>query len=216
MARTNTYKSQVKNAAAYVNKKISDIENLFGIGSEQYDRYVNAVSAALPAGTYTLSESGKLRIKTGKATQESVKLGQLRPVVNLPTASHSMKQSKLALAKNKLQAAGIEKPDAAAIKEEALSIDDIEALQELAAKSFIQNMENSKGKLKYTESMRAELKQKGKKTYTQLREIIERGQTKDAERKAKKADYQRRYRAEHREEVNRKQREYRARKRARS
>lgn len=215
MARTNTYKSQVKNAAAYVNKKIRDIENLFGIGSEQYDRYVNAVSAALPAGTYTLSESGKLRIKTGKTTQESVKLGQLRPVVNLPTASHSMKQAKLALAKNKLQAAGNEKPDAASIREEALSIDDMEALQEMAAKSFIQNMENSKGKLHYSESARAELSAKGAKTYTQLMDIIKRGQKKD-DQKARKADYQRRYRAEHREEVNRKQREYRARKRAQS
>ena len=71
MARTNTYKSQIKNTAGYVNKKIRDIENLFGIGSEQYSRYVNAVTAALPVGSYSLSESGKVRIKTGKHRRKS-------------------------------------------------------------------------------------------------------------------------------------------------
>lgn len=231
MARSTKYTAQVKNSLAYVNKKIRDIENLFGIGSEQYDRYVNAVTAALPSGAYTLSESGKLRVKTGRATAESVKKGEVKPLVNLPTARQSMKSAKMSIAKNQLKREGIEKPTKKEISEEAVSISDQEALQELAAKAFIQAMEDSKGKLKYDESVRAEMKEKGAKSYDELRKIIERGQANEAQRiqeqqeqaereaneqarRERRAEYQREYRARNREEVNRKQREYRARRKA--
>lgn len=213
MARTNTYKKQVQNTAAYVNKKIRAIENTFGIGSEQYDRYVNAITAALPVGSYKLNESGKIRIKTGKTAGETLTKGELKPVVNLPTAGASMKAAKASIAKNKLQREGNAKPSKKEIADEAVSISDQEALQELDARAFIQNRENAKGKLRYTEEARAELSQKGKKSYQQLKEILEKGDKKN-EQKQRKAEYQRKYREEHREEVNRKQREYRARRKA--
>lgn len=224
MARTKQYTSQVKNAISYINKKIRDVEKLFGKDSVQYQRYVNAVSAALPAGAYTLSESGTLRIKGGKAAASTIKKGQIRPLTNLPTASRSLKMGKKEIAKNKLQIEGSKKPTASEIDAEAISISDQEALQELAAKSFIEGMENAKGKLKYSEVVLAEMSAAGKKSYQQLREIIEKGQRIDEQRaKAKayreahreqRAEYQRQYRAAHRDEVNRKQREYRARRRA--
>lgn len=218
MARTNTYKKQVQNTAAYVNKKIREIENTFGIGSEQYDRYVNAITAALPVGSYKLNESGKIRIKGGKTAGETLTKGELKPVVNLPTAGASMKAAKASIAKNKLQREGNAKPSKKEIADEAVSISDQEALQELYAKAFIQNRENAKGKLKYSEESSAALKQKGAKSYQELREILEKGdelhEQKQAAKKERKAEYQRRYREEHREEVNRKQREYRARRKA--
>lgn len=213
MARTNTYKKQVQNTAAYVNKKIREIENTFGIGSEQYDRYVNAITAALPVGSYKLNESGKIRIKGGKTAGETLTKGELKPVVNLPTAGASMKAAKASIAKSKLQREGIAKPSKKEIAGEAVSISDKEALQELDARAYIQNRENAKGKLKYSEESRADLSQKGKKSYQQLKEILEKGDKKN-EQKQRKAEYQRKYREEHREEVNRKQREYRARRKA--
>lgn len=218
MARTNTYKKQVQNTAAYVNKKIRKIENTFGIGSEQYDRYVNAITAALPVGSYNLNESGKIRIKGGKTAGETLTKGELKPVVNLPTAGASMKAAKASIAKNKLQREGNAKPSKKEIADEAITISDKEALKELDAKAYIQNRENAKGKLQYSAEASAALKQKGAKSYQELREILEKGdelhEQKQAAKKERKAEYQRRYREAHREEVNRKQREYRARRKA--
>lgn len=213
MARTNRYRRQIYNRVDYINRKARKVEATFGLDSEQYQRYVNATTAALPPGTYRLTQTGRLTISKSKENLQELKLGQLKPLTKLPTAEHSMKIAKQSLAKNQLRAAGAENITEADITAEATSISDEQALQELAARSFIQNMENTKGKLKYDESVRADLATSGAKTYSELKEIIERGQ-KNAEKRAKKTEYQRRYRAaQGREEVNRKQREYRARNR---
>ena len=228
MARTKSYTSQVKNAIAYVNKKIRDVEKTFGVESAQYQRYVNVVTAALPTGSYKISDTGKVRIKTDKATVSTVKKSEVRPATKLPTAKKSMTMAKKEIAKNKLQIAGTAKPSKEEIDAEAVNIEDKEALEQLAAKSFIEGLENAKGKLRYDESVRAEMSATGKKSYSELRRIIEKGEKNRAEREKKRdyakkyreehkeqrAQYQREYRARNREEVNRKQREYRARRRA--
>ena len=165
----------------------------------------------MPVGSYSLSESGKVRIKTGKASQEILTKGELWPLVNLPTAKASMKAAKSSMAKNKLQNKGIESPTAKEIADEAITISDMEALQELDDKSYIQERENSKGKLWYDASVRGEMAAKGRKSYSELRKIVEKG---EQNRREKRNEYQRRYREKHREEVNQKQREYRARRRA--
>ena len=214
MARTNKYTRQVYNRVDYINKKARQVERTFGLDSEQYQRYVNATTAALPPGTYRLSQAGRITISKSKENLATLKTGQLTALTKLPTAGHSMEIAKEALAKNQLRAAGMEDITEQDIAAEALGISDEQALEELAAKSFIQNMENTKGKLKYDESVRAELEKSGAKTYTELQEIIKRGQ-KNAEKRQRKTEYQRAYRAARgREEVNRKQREYRARNRA--
>ena len=213
MARTRKYTSQVYNRIDYINKKAREVERTFGLDSEQYQRYVNATTAALPPGSYRLSQAGRLTISKSKENLETLKTGQLRPLVKLPTAAHSLDMAKQAQAKTQLRAAGVSDPTQADITAEAVTISDEEALEELAAKSFIQNMENVKGKLKYDNSVRAELATTGVKSYRELQEIIKRGQT-NAEKRRKKTEYQRRYRANKgREEINRKQREYRARNR---
>lgn len=213
MARAKKYTRQIYNSVDYINKKAREVEKLFGLDSEQYQRYVNATTAALPPGTYRLSQAGRITISKSKENLQTLKAGQLAPLKKLPTAGRSMKAAKQALAKNQLRAAGAEDITEEDIAAEATTISDEEALQELAAKSFIQNMENAKGKLRYDESVRSELATSGAKTYKELQEIIQRGQ-KNAEKRAKKTEYQRRYRAaQGREEVNRKQREYRARNR---
>ena len=212
MARTNTYKQQVRSKIDYINQKARLVEKTFGLGSEQYQRYINATTAALPAGSYRLTQAGRLTISKSKENLNTLKTGQLNALTKLPTAGHSMQMAKQAQAKNALRASGIEKPSDDEIKAEAVTISDEEALAELAAKSFIQDRENSKGKLKYSESVKAEMEKAGAKTYGQLKDIIERGEKND-ERKRKKAEYQREYRQRNREEVNRKQREYRQRNR---
>ena len=222
MARTKTYKRQVAAKINTVNRKLRDIERTFGTDSEQYQRYINATSAALPPDAYTLTDTGRLTIHKDAENIDTLKLGQLKVLSKLPTAKRSMEQSKKALAQNKLRAAGVQSPGAEEIKQQARTISDEEALAELAAKAIIQGMENEKGKLKYSEEAKADMKEKGVKTYRQLLDILQRGAKREAKKqymreyrqrnKERRAEYQREYRQRNREEVNRKQREYRQRK----
>lgn len=222
MARTKTYKRQVAAKITTVNRKLRDIERTFGSDSEQYQRYINAASAALPPDAYTLTDSGRLTIHKDAENIDTLKLGQLKALSKLPTAKRSMDQSKKSLAQNKLRAAGVQSPGVEEIKQQARTISDEEALAELAAKAIIQGMENEKGKLKYSEEAKADMKEKGVKTYRQLLDILQRGAKREAKKqymreyrqrnKERRAEYQREYRRRNREEVNRKQREYRQRK----
>lgn len=222
MARTKTYKRQVAAKITTVNRKLRDIERTFGPDSEQYQRYLNATSAALPPDAYTLTDSGRLTIHKDTENIDTLKLGQLKALTKLPTAKRSMDQSKKSLAQNKLRAAGVQSPGAEEIKQEARQISDEEALRELAAKAFIKGEEDKKHKLKYSEEVKADMQKLGAKTYTQLEEIIKRGKAIDERKKKAKeyrqrnkerrAEYQREYRRRNRDEVNRKQREYRQRK----
>ena len=222
MARTKTYKRHVAAKITTVNRKLRDIERTFGSDSEQYQRYINAASAALPPDAYTLSDTGRLTIHKDEENIDTLKLGQLKALSKLPTAKRSMDQSKKSLAQNKLRAAGVQSPGAEEIKQQARTISDEEALVELAAKAIIQGVENEKGKLKYSEEAKADMKEKGVKTYRQLLDILQRGAKREAKKqymreyrqrnKERRAEYQREYRRRNREEVNRKQREYRQRK----
>ena len=210
MARTSAYMSKIQNKIAYVNKKIRDIENKFGVGSEQLDRYINVATAALPTDAYNLSESGKLRIKNTKAVRESVKLGQVNALTKLPTAAHIMQMVKLEIAKNKYAIEGKTDPTSEELKEAAVSISDQQALQELDDKSYVRSRENAKGKLHYTENERAALSAKGQKSYGQLRKILEEGESK---KRAKHAEAQRRYYQAHKAEISERRKAQRAAKR---
>lgn len=210
MARTNAYMSKIQNKIAYVNKKIRAIENKFGVGSEQLDRYINVATAALPTDAYNLSESGKLRIKNTKAVRESVKLGQVNALTKLPTAAHTMQMVKLEIAKNNYAIEGKTDPTAEELKEAAVSISDQQALQELDDKSYVRSRENAKGRLHYTENERAALSAKGKKSYGQLRKILEEGESK---KRAKHAEAQRRYYQAHKAEISERRKAQRAAKR---
>ena len=203
MARTKSYERQVLNMISGINKKILDVERTFGVGSEQYNRYVNSITAALPKDTYHISKSGGIRINKSKANIQTLKKGQLKPTSKLPTAKQSLNKSKRAQAKQRLRQQGIE-PTAKAIGHEALSISDQEALEELAAKSYIEAIENESNRLNYDESVKEEMKQKGAKTYQQLKEILERGE------KKRDREAGRRYREKHREQINQRARERRA------
>ena len=207
MARANAYMAKIQNKIAYVNKKIRDIENKFGVGSEQLDRYVNVATAALPTDAYNLSESGKLRIKNTKAVRESIKLGQVNALTKLPTAAHTMQMVKLEIAKNNYAIEGKKDPTAEELKAAAVSISDQQALQELDDKSYVRSRENAKGKLHYTENERAALSAKGKKSYGQLRKIIEEGESK---KRAKHAEAQRRYYEKHKAEISERRKAQRA------
>ena len=136
MARTKTYKRQVAAKINTVNRKLRDIERTFGTESEQYQRYINATSAALPPDAYTLSDTGRLTIHKDAENIDTLKLGQLKALSKLPTAKRSMDQIKKSLAQNKLRAAGVQSPGAEEIKQQARTISDEEALAELAAKEY--------------------------------------------------------------------------------
>lgn len=177
MARTKSYEKQILNAINRTDERLKGVEKMFDVDSEQYQRYVNSITASLPSGSYTLDEeTGKIYIPRTKENLKSLKLEQLRAPSHLPTARQSIKAQK-----REMQA------DADPSEE----ISDEDALRELNAKTFVQNREDSKGKIKYSESMRDELSKKGKKSYSELRDIIEKGEAKDAGQEKEKADIRR-------------------------
>lgn len=216
MARTKDYARQVMNSTISLNKKILDVERTFGIGSSQYERYVNAITAALPVGSYNLSESGRIRVSKSKAAQASLKVGQLRGPKSLPTAKQSLTAGKRSMAKQRVRK---EKESGEAITEKevaekAVFISDQEALEELAAKSYIEGLENEKGQLNYDSSIKEKMKERGSKSYAELKKLMEEGEKK-RERRAKNREAARRYREKHRDEINARRREQRRQARAR-
>ena len=60
MARTKAYMSAIKSDISKINYRLKGIEQLLGVESEQYERYVNSITASLPPGTYALSLDGHL------------------------------------------------------------------------------------------------------------------------------------------------------------
>lgn len=216
MARSTDYANKVMNSTISLNAKILDVERTFGIGSAQYGRYVNAITAALPEGTYKISPSGRVRVSKSKAAQAALTQGQLKGPKSLPTAKQSIKAGKRAMAKQRIRqdkGSGKDISDKE-VAEEAVSISDQEALEELAAKDYIENIENEKGQLNYDDSVKEKLKEKGSKSYTELKKIMEEGE-KNRERRAKNREAARRYRERHREEINARRREQRRQARAR-
>lgn len=226
-----TVEEKILNQIIGLNQKILNVERKFGIGSEQYQRYINAITATFsnnPSAFTLNTESGRLRLKKSKKNAYGITQGELNALRGLPTVKQSMDDAKRAIAKTKLRKEGTE-PTQENMAELRDEISDEEALDELAAKQFIQDMEDEHGKLKYDETVRKEMKESGAKSYSELRQIIEEGRRRKAEKRAKHAAAQRKYRSTHkaeinrrqneyrrahREEVNRKQREYRARRKA--
>lgn len=204
MARTNAYKNTIRQDIDRINYRLKGIEQLLGTDSEQYERYVNSLTATLPAGSYSLSpETGRIQIKASKYNLETLKHEQLKPASHLPTAKQSIRKQKQELQRYR-EAAG----------EEGVSISDQEALQELNAKTYVRGMENSKGKLKYSESAAAGLSVKGRKTYSELADILRKAEEKDNgktnEKKARAREASRRYYEKHKAEINARRRERRA------
>ena len=193
MARTKAYDRQIYNAVKNINARLLDIERKLGIDSEQYRRYVNAITAAAPPGTYNMNvDTGRIRMKTAKSARDKLKVGQLRATQKLPTAKQSINQTKRQLAQLK-QERGED--------DDAVSISDQEALEEMAAKQKIQEYEDAKGKLKYLEEARAELSEKGKKSYKELADIMKR-----AEKHKEKKENARAYYAKNKERINERRR----------
>ena len=177
MARSESYERQILNAINRTDKRLKGVKAAFDVGSEQYQRYVNSITASLPPGSYTLDEeTGEIYIPRSKENLKSLKLEQLRKPSHLPTAQQSIKAQK-----REMQA------DA----EPGEEISDEDALRELNAKTFVRNREDSKGKIKYSESMYADLSKKGKKSYSELRDIIEKGDAKDAGQEKEKTELKR-------------------------
>lgn len=190
MARTNAYKNAIRADISRINYRLQGIEQLLGVESEQYERYVNSITASLPPGSYTLTLDGHIKLSASKINLQTLKREQLRAPSRLPTAKQSIRQQKKEMQH--------ESGDTGEISDE-------DALNELNAKTFVQQREDSKGKLKYSAEMKAELSQKGKKSYQQLKEIIQKGeQATDKKKEAKRARDRaasKRYYEKHREEI---------------
>ena len=193
MARTKAYDRQIYNAVKNINARLLDIERKFTIDSEQYRRYVNAITAAAPPGTYNMNvDTGRIRMKTGKSAREKLKIGQLRATQKLPTAKQSINQTKRQLAQLKQERGEDVEP---------VSISDQEALEEMAAKQKIQEYQDATGKLKYLEEAKPELSQKGKKSYKELADIMDR-----AKKRKDKKEKQRTYYEKNKERINERRR----------
>lgn len=204
MARTNAYRNLIKRDIDRINYRLKGIEQLLGTDSEQYERYVNSLTATLPPGSYTLSpDTGRIQLKASKANLEGLKHEQLKPASNLPTAKQSVKRQKKELQRYK-ETAG----------ETGVSVTDQEALQELNAKTYVRSCENSKGKLRYSESAKSDLSVKGRKSYTDIMNILRKAEEKESgkteERKARAREASKRYYEKHRDEINARRRAKRA------
>lgn len=213
MARGKNYDNQIKNAINRINYRLKGIEDMLGVESEQYGRYVNSITASLPAGSFNLSLDGHITIENTKENRAKMTLAQLqggsrksrgiaggggveRGPANLPTAKQSVKRQKKEMQRD------AEAPD---------EISDEDALEELNAKTFVKSREDANHKLRYTEEARPEMEQKGKKTYKQLREILEKGEAKKLEKKrAKDRAASKRYYEKHRAEILERRRAKRA------
>lgn len=213
MARSIKYDNEVKNAINRINYRLKGIESMLGVNSEQYERYVNSITASLPTGSYNLSLDGHITIANTKENRSKITLTQLqgggrkgsgikssgevqRGPANLPTVNESIKKQKKEMQRT------AEAPE---------EISDEEALQELNAKTFVKNREDTKHKLKYTAEAKADMEQKGKKSYQQLKEILEKGENEKREKKrAKDRAASKRYYEKHRAEILERRRAKRA------
>lgn len=196
MTRTNAYKNAIRADISRINYRLQGIEQLLGVESEQYERYVNSITASLPPGSYTLTLDGHIKLSASKINLQTLKREQLRAPSRLPTAKQSIRQQKKEMQRD------AETPD---------EISDEDALEELNAKTFVKSREDANHKLRYTEEARPEMEQKGKKTYKQLREILEKGEAKKLEKKrAKDRAASKRYYEKHRAEILERRRAKRA------
>lgn len=202
MARTNAYKNLIRKDIGRINYRLKGIEQLLGPDSEQYKRYVNSLTATLEPGQFSLDKNtGVITLKASKINLETLNHEQLRQAASLPTAKESVRRQKKEL---KRFYAGTEK--------EGVSISDIEAINELTAKTYVRDKEDDKHKLKYNESVKADMQVKGKKTYQQLKAILEKGENngKTEEKKARAREASKRYYEKHKAEINARRRAKRA------
>lgn len=205
MARTKAYMAEIKKDISKINYRLKGIEQTFGTASEQYKRYVNAITGSLPVGSYSLSPTGQIKISANKQNLQTLKTGQLRAPSRLPTAKQTIRQQKKELARYKSSQQGDEGEPV-----EWQDISDEEALNELNAKNFVKEYMDEHGGFYYTEEMKSDLSAKGKKSYENLQDIIRRGQRAKEEKRAKHREYSRRYYQRHREEILKRKREKRA------
>ena len=206
MARTNAYKNIIRQDIDRINYRLKGIEQLLGTDSEQYQRYVNSLTATLERDQFSLdADTGRITLKASKYNLETIKHEQLKKAASLPTVKQSIKQQKKEL--NKFYKGSAK---------EGVSISDIEALNELNAKTYVRSREDDKSKLKYDETVKADMEAKGKKTYQQLKEILEKGERgkenngKTDEKKARAREASKRYYEKHKAEINARRRERRA------
>lgn len=205
MARTKAYMSAIKSDISKINYRLKGIEQLLGTESEQYRRYVNSLTATLEPWQFSLdADTGRISIKASKMNLESLKHEQLKKAAALPTAKQSIKQQKREMEKQRREWGW----------KNGIAVSDIEALNELNAKTYVRSQEDDKHKLKYSESVKSDMKVLGKKSYQQLKAILEKGEAskngKTDEKKARAREASRRYYEKHKAEINARRRERRA------
>ena len=205
MARTNAYKNIIRQDIDRINYRLKGIERLLGTESEQYRRYVNSLTATLEPWQFSLdADTGRISIKASKMSLESLKHDQLKKAAALPTAKQSIKQQKREMEKQRREWGW----------KNGIAVSDIEALNELNAKTYVRSQEDDKHKLKYSESVKSDMEVLGKKSYQQLKAILEKGEaskngTTD-EKKARARANSKRYYEAHKAEINARRRERRA------
>lgn len=224
MARTKAYNKSVYMQVKNINRRLLNIERLLGMDSEQYRRYVNTITAALPPNTFNLDPAtGRIRIKTAKPALESLKLGQLRSTLKNPTAKESIKAAKASIKRTKAARAKAAGDESA----EKITISDMEALEELKAKQILEEYKDENGKLRYDESVTADMQQKGAKTYAELAAILTRGKenanareegeaqaAQENDKKEQRRAYNRAYYQKNKERINERRRATRSNQRA--
>lgn len=168
-----------KSSAAYraadaLNKQLKAIYNEFDADSEIYQLYVNKLTATLPPGSTHISKSGVLQVSKAKGALTAAQIKSARK--GLPSVQRAKTTYKRQLAEEKLRQQGIETPTDTQIQKEAAGVTQEELQRYVEAKSYVKSMEDSKGKLKYDESVTNLMKSAGAKSYELLMLILQEGE----------------------------------------
>ena len=173
------YSTAAYRAADALNKQLKNIYNEWGGDSEIYEMYVNRLTADLPAGTMHVSKGGFIQVTKAKGALTAAQVK--KATRGLPNKQQAMTKYKRQVAEEKLNARGIDVPTESQLQKAAKGVTREDVKQYVDDKTYVKNMQDAKGKLKYSDSVADLMKTAGAKSYKLLRAILEEGEARDAE-----------------------------------
>ena len=176
-----------KSTAAYraadsLNKQLKAMYEKFGVESETYQLFENKISAALPFGSYHVTEKGYIQVSKGTYKDASGNKGRLTASQikaarkGLPSVKKATSTYKRQIAEERLAVAGNISPSESQIQRAAKGVTQEDVKKYVDAKSYVKDKEDSRGKLRYDASVADLMSVKGAKSYELLAAILEEGE----------------------------------------
>lgn len=193
--KLTVYQQEVFKSIRAINFRIQEVVKTFGQNSPVYRDYINKITAALPEGSYHYTRqqgtptSGIIQLNKGRAAVEKMTKKQLQPIKKVPTVGQIKRDVKEEIARNRVrerfEGEKISKKQfSKEVKQEEEKIGREEVQRYIDDKSYVYQSMNEKGKIQYNADLKTLLSAKGKKSYAELRRILE-GAGSNSEEKAK-------------------------------